>query len=86
MAFAAMSAIIHGVEYHRRFRERERQARRLERELMTAQLDALRAQLQPHFLFNWWRTRSSTGSRGSRAPASCASRRRARRTGGSGSP
>ena len=39
-------------EYHRRFRERELAAARLEGELATAQLQALRMQLHPHFLFN----------------------------------
>jgi len=37
---------------HRRFRERELATIRLEGELSAARLDALRGQLQPHFLFN----------------------------------
>jgi sensor histidine kinase YesM len=37
---------------HRRFRERELATIRLEAELSAARLDALRGQLQPHFLFN----------------------------------
>jgi len=41
-------------------RRREREALGLEAQLREAQLDALRMQLQPHFLFNRWRTRSST--------------------------
>ena len=52
IAFGAVLAIVHGIEYHRRFRERELQAARLETELASARLDALSAQLQPHFLFN----------------------------------
>jgi sensor histidine kinase YesM len=37
---------------HRRYRDRELAAIRLEAELSAARLDALRGQLQPHFLFN----------------------------------
>jgi LytS/YehU family sensor histidine kinase len=39
-------------DYHRRFREREVVAAQLETQLATAQLQALRMQLHPHFLFN----------------------------------
>jgi len=39
-------------EYHSRFRERALAATRLEAQLVQAQLDALKAQLHPHFLFN----------------------------------
>jgi signal transduction histidine kinase len=52
IAFAAVLAIVHGIEYYRRFRERELHAARLQAELASARLDALSAQLQPHFLFN----------------------------------
>jgi LytS/YehU family sensor histidine kinase len=38
--------------YHRRFREREIVAAQLEAQLATAHLQALRMQLNPHFLFN----------------------------------
>lgn len=40
------------VEYHRLFVERDVRAARLEGALLGAQLAALQAQLQPHFLFN----------------------------------
>ena len=40
------------VDYARRFRESQLLASRLESELATARLHVLRAQLQPHFLFN----------------------------------
>jgi two-component system, LytTR family, sensor kinase len=40
------------VDYYRRFRERERAAATLQVELAEAQLQVLRAQVQPHFLFN----------------------------------
>jgi two-component system, LytTR family, sensor kinase len=39
-------------DYHRRFREREVAAAQLETQLANAQLQALRMQLHPHFLFN----------------------------------
>lgn len=41
-----------GWDYYRRYRERELQAARLQRELVEARLAALRMQLNPHFLFN----------------------------------
>jgi two-component system LytT family sensor kinase len=40
------------VEYARRYRERDRAAHELEQKLARTQLDALRMQLNPHFLFN----------------------------------
>jgi two-component system, LytTR family, sensor kinase len=52
IALGAVLAIVHGIEAHRRWRERELHAARLEAELASARLDALTAQLQPHFLFN----------------------------------
>ena len=52
IALWAILGIVHAVEYHRRYREREIHALRLEAELASARLDALTAQLQPHFLFN----------------------------------
>ena len=44
--------IRHAIEYYRRDRAREVIASRLQTQLARAQLDVLRAQLQPHFLFN----------------------------------
>ncbi len=41
-----------GWHYHQQFREREVQSAQLQRELVQAKLDALRMQLNPHFLFN----------------------------------
>ena len=52
-------AATHGVDYYHRFRERELASSRLQAELVGARLDALRAQLQPHFLFNTLNTVSS---------------------------
>jgi len=42
----------HAWNYHRRYREREAQATELAARLAQAQLQALRMQLNPHFLFN----------------------------------
>ncbi|HEU0078668.1 MAG TPA: histidine kinase, partial [Longimicrobiaceae bacterium] len=39
-------------EYYRKYRDRELQASQLEAQLARAQLEALRSQIQPHFLFN----------------------------------
>jgi signal transduction histidine kinase len=41
-----------GWHYYKRYRERELHASQLQRELVEARLDALRMQLNPHFLFN----------------------------------
>ena len=52
VTYWAVVAVVVAVEYHRLFRDRELRAARLEGALAGAQLDALVAQLQPHFLFN----------------------------------
>ena len=44
--------LAHAVIYYRRYRERERAAERLAASLTEARLQALKMQLQPHFLFN----------------------------------
>ena len=44
--------LCHGVGYYRKYRERELRASQLETKLAQAQLDALKMQLHPHFLFN----------------------------------
>ena len=41
-----------GIDYYRKYRERELRASQLETRLAQAQLEALRMQLHPHFLFN----------------------------------
>jgi two-component system, LytTR family, sensor kinase len=51
--------ILTAVDYYRRFRERELHASQLETSLAEARLSMLRAQLQPHFLFNTMNTISS---------------------------
>jgi two-component system LytT family sensor kinase len=52
LPFLAMIAVIHALEFHRRYREREIESARLEAQLAQTRLDALAAQLHPHFLFN----------------------------------
>jgi two-component system LytT family sensor kinase len=52
MIFWAAIAIMYGFEYYRQFKERERVQLQLERRISAMQLEALRAQLHPHFLFN----------------------------------
>lgn len=50
--YAVTVAIYYTVAYYRKFREREVRASQLETQLVQAQLQALKTQLQPHFLFN----------------------------------
>jgi two-component system LytT family sensor kinase len=52
MIFWTAIALMYGFEYYRQFKERERVQLRLERRISEMQLEALRAQLHPHFLFN----------------------------------
>ncbi|MDT4897515.1 MAG: two-component system, LytTR family, sensor kinase [Acidobacteriota bacterium] len=48
----AVIGLHHALDYYRKYRERELRAAQLETNLAQAQLDALRMQLHPHFLFN----------------------------------
>ena len=50
--YVLLLGIAHAVLYHGRYRERERAAERLAAGLTEARLQALKMQLQPHFLFN----------------------------------
>ncbi len=50
--YALLLGIAHAVLYHERYREREQAAERLAAGLTEARLQALKMQLQPHFLFN----------------------------------
>ena len=52
LVFTAIVGAAHAAGYAARYREREKRALDLERELTEARLHALRMQIQPHFLFN----------------------------------
>jgi len=50
--YAAVLGVATTLGYHRRFRERELRAAQLEAQLALAQVQALKMQVHPHFLFN----------------------------------
>jgi hypothetical protein len=50
--YGATASVGFALDYHRKLREREVLASRMQARLVEAQLGALRMQLQPHFLFN----------------------------------
>lgn len=59
VSYWTILGVMYGFAYYRRYQEREKQALRLElraseleTQLVRARLDALKMQLQPHFLFN----------------------------------
>lgn len=59
ITFCALVVVVLAADYYRLFRDRELRAARLEGALARAQLKALQAQLQPHFLFNTLNTIAS---------------------------
>jgi hypothetical protein len=59
LAFAGLAVLFHVVEVRRERRARELAVARLESELREARLQALAAQLDPHFLFNALNTLSA---------------------------
>jgi two-component system, LytTR family, sensor kinase len=52
LVYWVIIGVSQATDYYRRYRERELLASNLETRLVKAQLDALRMQLHPHFLFN----------------------------------
>lgn len=52
LIYGAVIGVLYALDYYRKYREREVLATRLEAQLAQAQLDSLRMQLHPHFLFN----------------------------------
>ncbi len=50
--YVTVAGIYYAFNYYRRYREREMRESQLEAQLARAQLQVLRMQLQPHFLFN----------------------------------
>lgn len=52
IVYGLLVSAVSAWDYHRRYQDRELRATQLEAELARAELDALRLQLQPHFLFN----------------------------------
>jgi signal transduction histidine kinase len=52
LLYWSILAVSYAAEHYRRFREREVRAYQLETQLARAELQALKSQLQPHFLFN----------------------------------
>ncbi|MGA7303951.1 MAG: histidine kinase [Rhodothermales bacterium] len=52
VTYGGVAALCHAIAGHQRSQEVEMRRVRLESELVQARMDALRSQLQPHFLFN----------------------------------
>jgi two-component system, LytTR family, sensor kinase len=52
LVYAAIVGVSHTLDYYRKYRDRERRAYQLEGRLAQAQLQVLKMQLHPHFLFN----------------------------------
>ena len=69
MKYGAIAGTLHAVRYYRVARERERSELALRAALSDSKLDALRRQLQPHFLFNALNTASMLVRTGKSAEA-----------------
>ena len=59
LEYWALVGILYGIDSYRKMEEKQRQLVQVEHELQSAQLDALRKQLRPHFLFNTLNTVSA---------------------------
>ena len=59
LEYWVLYAIITALEYSRKYNDKQVELAKLENQLSSAQLNALRLQLQPHFLFNTLNTISS---------------------------
>ncbi|GIW51411.1 MAG: ATPase [Gemmatimonadales bacterium] len=51
-SYGAVVGVAHGLRFYTLYRERQAEAERLHAQLAEANLESLKAQLQPHFLFN----------------------------------
>ena len=69
VTYWAIVGATHAYEYYRESRERELSAARLETRLTEARLQAVRAQINPHFLFNTLNAISTLALRGDRDAA-----------------
>jgi sensor histidine kinase YesM len=67
LIYAAIAGTGHALVLYERYRERQTAAVRLEAQLAAAQLESLRSQLQPHFLFNSLHTIASLARAGDNA-------------------
>jgi two-component system, LytTR family, sensor kinase len=52
LVYGSVVGICYAIDYYRKYQEREHLASQLEAQLAQAQLESLRMQLHPHFLFN----------------------------------
>jgi LytS/YehU family sensor histidine kinase len=52
LTYGIVVGVIEGIDYYRKYREREVRAFQLQTRLAEAELEALKMQLHPHFLFN----------------------------------